>query len=312
MASKHQLNNPRLVAVWPGMGHVAINAGIYLLSRLQMTHFAEFEAASLFDAEQVEVKEGLILPMRRPRNRMFYWNDPSGRNDLLVFLGESQPPLGKYTFCQELIRHVKTLGVTRVDTFAAMATGMHPEHPSKVFAAATDGERLQELQQLELKLVEDGHIGGLNGILLGVAAEAGMTGTCLLGEMPHIFSQLPFPKGSLAILEVYSAMTGIELDLTELEEQSKAVEEHLGELLEKIQSRMITEEDEEESEFPVPSEVEEERNPEDILRIETLFEQAASNRSKAFELKKELDRLGLFKEYENRFLDLFRAPDEGN
>jgi uncharacterized protein len=30
--------------------------------------------------------------------------------------------------------------------------------------------------------------------------------------------------------------------------------------------------------------------------------------AKAFELKQELDRLGVFKEYEDRFLDLFRDP----
>lgn len=306
-----KLNNPRLVAVWPGMGHVALNAGIYLLSRLKMTQFAEFDATSLFDAENVEVKQGLIQPMKRPRNRLFLWNDPTQRNDLLVFLGESQPPLGKYQFCQEMIRYAKSVGVQRVETFAAMATAMHPSHPSRVFAVATDGERLKEIQQLELVLLEDGQIGGLNGILLGVAAEAGLTGTCLLGEMPHIFTQLPFPKASLAILEVYLAMTGIELDLSELAEQAASIDEQLGDLLEKIQSQMRSSSGDEDDEDEPEEEPEEEKGPtaEEKARIESLFAQAASDRSKAFELKKELDRLKLFKEYENRFLDLFRAPE---
>ena len=67
MANEKQLHAPRLVAVWPGMGHVAVNAGIYLLSKLEMTLFAEFDTANLFDVEAVEVKSGLILPVRRPR-----------------------------------------------------------------------------------------------------------------------------------------------------------------------------------------------------------------------------------------------------
>ena len=45
-------------------------------------------------------------------------------------------------------------------------------------------------------------------------------------------------------------------------------------------------------------------------RINRLFTQAAKDRSKAFELKQELDRLGVFKEYEDRFLDLFKHTDE--
>src|SRR4051812_19638992 len=227
MAGKSGLNNPRLVAVWPGMGHVSLNAGIYLLSRLDMRLYAEFESTAIFDAEGVEVKDGLRLPMRRPRNRLFLWNDPSKKNDLLVFIGESQPPLGKYAFCQELIRHVKNLGVHRIETFAAMATSMNTEDPSRVFGVATDGERLKELEDLGVELFEDGNIGGLNGILLGVAAEAGLSGSCLLGEMPHIFVQLPFPKASHAILEVFTTMTGIDIDLTELADQAKDVEEQL-------------------------------------------------------------------------------------
>ena len=311
MASQPQLRSPRLVAVWPGMGHVGVNAGIYLLSKLGMTLYAEFDSSALFDVEAVEVKGGLVRPARRPRNRLFHWADPAGKRDLLVFLGEAQPPLGKYAFCRELIRYVRGLGVDRVDTFAAMATHMHPEHPSRVFAAATDADRLSELRQLELEVVEDGQIGGLNGLLLGVAAEEGVPGTCLLGEMPHLFRQLPFPKASLAVLEVFATQTGIALDLGELAEQAKVVEEQLGELLarveeqfrERAESEGVGDDEGDEGEVnPEPDE----RDPDAVRRVEELFTQAATDRSKAFELKRELDRLGWFHDYEDRFLDLFR------
>ncbi len=49
--------------------------------------------------------------------------------------------------------------------------------------------------------------------------------------------------------------------------------------------------------------------PSSVQRIEELFGRAASDRTKAFELKRELDRLGLFKRYEDRFLDLFKQPE---
>jgi hypothetical protein len=64
---------------------------------------------------------------------------------------------------------------------------------------------------------------------------------------------------------------------------------------------------EEEGYTPEPAE-EERPSSADKQRIEGLFEQARKDRSKAFELKQELDRLGVFKEYEDRFLDLFRTP----
>jgi proteasome assembly chaperone (PAC2) family protein len=308
MPESPQLHNPWLVAVWPGMGHVALNAGVYLLAKLGMSVIAEFEASDLFDVDQVEVKEGIIQTGRRPRNRLFMWTDPKQKHDLVVFLGEAQPPIGKYSFCRQLISHVRQLGVERVFTFAAMATQMHPEHRSRLFGVATDQEILGELKRLELEVLEDGHIGGLNGVLLGAAAEEGLRGACLLGEMPHIFSQLPFPKASLAILEAFTTMAGIELDLAELAEQSRATEQQLGELLTQVEKAYRLQRPAEDEEYaPEPAE-REQLGTGDEERIERLFEQVAKDRSKAFELKQELDRLGVFKEYEDRFLDLFKKP----
>src|SRR5262249_5368378 len=149
-------------------------------------------------------KEGLIQIGRRPRNRFFVWTDPKGKHDLVLFLGEAQPPVGKYSFCRQLVAYARELGAERVFTFAAMATDMHPTHACRVFGAATDRATLDELKRLELEVLQEGHIGGLNGVLLGVAAEADLHGGCLLGEMPHIFAQLPFPKASLAILEAFT------------------------------------------------------------------------------------------------------------
>jgi proteasome assembly chaperone (PAC2) family protein len=306
MAEAVKLKHPWLIAVWPGMGNVALNAGIYLLSKLDMNLIAEFEAGDLFDIDHVEVKGGIIQTGRRARNRLFAWTDPNKKHDVVVFLGEAQPPIGKYSFCRQLIQHAKTLGVERVFTFAAMATQMHPEHASRIFGAATDEENLAELKRLELEVLEDGHIGGLNGVLLGAAADAGLRGACLLGEMPHIFSQLPFPKASLAILEVFTTMAGIELDFTELAEQARAMEQHLGELLARVEQAYGQREPVEEEGYGAETPAEQGLSPADEQHIETMFQLAEKDRSKAFELKQELDQLGIFKDYEDRFLDLFK------
>src|SRR5204863_5961791 len=111
----------------------------------------------------------------------------------------------------------------------------HPERPSRVFGAATDEDTLGELKRLELEVLRDGNIGGLNGVLLGAAVESGLRGACLLGEMPHIFSQLPFPKASLAILECFTTITRVEIDLAELSDQAKVMEQQLGELLAQVE-----------------------------------------------------------------------------
>jgi hypothetical protein len=307
MAEQPKLKNPWLVAVWPGMGQVALNAGYYLLAKLGMHGLAEFEAQGLFDVDAVEVKHGIIQPGAFPRNRFFVWTDPAEKHDLVVFLGEAQPPVGKYLFCRQLIEFARQLGVERVFTFAAMATSMHPSQATRVFTAATDEKQLEEMKRLELEVLEDGNIGGLNGVLLGAAAEAGLSGACLLGEMPHFFAQLPYPKASLAILEVFSTMAGIAVDLTELHEQADKMNEQLDELFAQVEKNFGRREAEEpEESYQAEPEEEQGLQPADQDRIEELFTQAERDRSKAFELKQELDRLGVFKENEDRFLDLFK------
>ena len=311
MPEELKLNKPWLVAVWPGMGHVAISAGYFLMAKLGMHVLAEFSPRGLFEVDHIEIKKGLIHTGRLPRSRFFVWRNPGGDHDVVVFIGEAQPPSGKYAFCQKLIEFAQGLGVERVFTFGAMATQMHPAEPSRVFAAATDAKSLDELKRLEVNVLEEGNISGLNGVLLGVAADHGLTGCSVLGEMPHIFAQLPFPKAALAVLEVFTKFAGITLDFAELKEQADQMEHQLGEVLAKVEQAMEDQAgedadgDEEEETFPPP---EPRLSPEDEARVERLFDQARENRSKAYELKGLLDKLDVFKDYEDRFLDLFKKP----
>src|SRR5438552_18290023 len=122
MPEEPKLTQPWLVAVWPGMGQVAISAGYYLMAKLGMHGLAEFSPRELFDVEHVEVKKGSIRSGRLPRSRFFSWQDPHGERDIVVFIGEAQPPIGRYAFCQRLLEFAADLGVERVVTFAAMAT----------------------------------------------------------------------------------------------------------------------------------------------------------------------------------------------
>lgn len=316
MASEQFLNDPWLLAAWPGMGAVAISADYYLMAKLGMHLLAEIPAPEYFDLERVEVKEGLIQSGRLPRSRMFLWHDPKKRHDLIVFIGEAQPASKGGAFCTQIIRQAKQLGVRRVYTFAAMATQMRPEHESRVFGAAIDAETLAEFRSHDMHLLEEGHISGLNGVLLGIAADHGMRGGCLLGEMPQVFSQFPFPKASLAVLEVFTKMAGIEIDLSELQSQARHVEKGLDEFLQRLEASFeIPAESPPDlpleplgAEAEIPKERSNGLSSRDQQRISALFEISRKDRSRAYELKQELDRLKIFHEYEDRFLDLFKEP----
>ena len=308
MTTEEKLHDPWLVAAWPGMGGVAITAGYYLMAKLGMHLMLEFPAAEFFEIDQVEVKNGLIVTRRLPRSRLFLWNDPKLERDLILFIGEAQPPARGGAVCHKIIEQAKNLGVRRVFTFAAMATAMRPMQDSRVFGAAIDRGTLAEFKQLDVDILEGGAISGLNGVLLGMAAAAGLPGGCLLGEIPHVFSQVPFPKAALAVLEFFGAMTGIELDYDELHEHAATVERTLEDFLARME-QAVEQAQEEPGHLPAPGEAGGKISKPAVVdqkHIEELFTAARADRSRAYELKQELDRLGLFQEFEDRFLDLFK------
>ena len=304
-----QKGNATLVAVWPGMGQVALNAGFYLMTRLQMRELPPVPAADLFDVEHVDVKDGLVAKTPPALGRLFLWNNPKDGRDIAVFLGESQPPPGRgAACCGRLLDAVAPLGVRDVYTFASMATDMLPSSPSRVVGIATDAEGLAELKGHDVSVLDSGRISGLNGVFLAAAAERGLRGIGLLGEIPAFAAQIPYPKASRTVLETFSALSGIEVDVAELVRYEKGVDRQLTGLVSQIQSAIESQaekgEEEEEPEFQ--AEAEPALSDADRARIENLFKRAHEDHANSFELKQELDRLGVFKDYEDRFLDLFR------
>jgi len=328
MTEAEQLRDPWLVAVWPGMGTVALGAGSYLVNRLSAPLAHELPARDLFDIQQIEVKEGLASIGRLPRSMFFQWKDPHGKRDLLIFIGEAQLSPGGYALCHKLLDYATQRGVKRLITFAAMATQLHPSGEPRVFGVATDRQAVEELSRHKVEILEEGQISGLNGVLLAAGAERGIPGVCLLGELPFFAVGVPNPRASQAVLEVFRDMAGIELDLGEIARQAKTVEKALLQLLEKMKEAAREQAESGEEGFAVPDpgaadddedhdpgEAGEEKKPQPALdyatrnRIESLFQEALQDRGQAMRLKAELDQLGVFGQYEDRFLDLFKKGE---
>jgi predicted ATP-grasp superfamily ATP-dependent carboligase len=304
---------PNLLAVWPGMGHVALTAGFYLMSKLHMHEEEPLDTGDLFDLEHIDVEKGLARAGHIPVSHLYAYSDPARKGcPLGLVIGEAQPPTHKLEYCRRILDGAQKFGVGRVLTFAAMAVEEHPKEPARVFGVATHREGVDSLRHHGIEVLESGQIKGMNGVFLAAAAQRGIPGICLLGTMPAFAAQIPYPKASSSVLEAFLKICGLSVDLEELKAYGRSIEQHLTAGLEKIQEALQGQEGGEGPGPLLPGAAGEEAKAtdgpteEDRRKVEDLLEQARKDRSKAFELKRELDRRGLFKEYENRFLDLFR------
>lgn len=312
-----KLKNPYLVVAWPGMGEVAFKAATYLIESLKAVEFASIEPEDFFYLTGSVVEGGILALPQLPYGKFYYWKNPGLKGnkkidspDLIIFTSSAQPDLVKgEAYCEKIIDFAKTMKVKKIIGFAAMPQPIDHTQKPQAWFAATSMRLNNALKKYDLRLLSTGQISGLNGLFLGIAQKKGIEGLCLLGEIPLYTIQIENPKGAYAVLEAFSRIFGIQLDLAGLSKQADAMDEEINKLLEYLHlspqsSGPISEEEIEKikkslSQFTkLPVSVKE--------KIEKMFEATQVDIGKASELKAELDKWNAYKEYEDRFLDLFK------
>lgn len=312
-----RLKNPLLIVAWPGMGEVAFKAANYLVENLKAHEFASIEPQDFFYLTGSAVEKGILSLPELPYGKFYYWKNPAIRankksdcQDLIIFISSSQPDLTKAeAYCEKIIDFIKALKVKKIIGFAAMPQPIDHTQEPKAWFAVTNARFAHSLKEYNLRLLSTGQVSGLNGLFLGVAQKKGIEGLCLLGEIPLYTIQIENPKGAYVVLEAFSRIFRIQLDLSGLLKQAHAMDEEINKLLEYLHlspqsSQPISEEEIEKikkslSQFTkLPVSVKE--------KIEKMFEATRIDIGKAGELKAELDKWNAYKDYEDRFLDLFK------
>jgi len=215
--ARPKLNEPNLLAAWPGVGNVAIIIATYLTSKLTFKDLAEIDPAYFFDPTGVLVEESIIEEPQFPQSRFYYRkSDKPGGKDLILFLGDDQPATKGYELAHCVLDVALRFHVKRVYTCAAALTRIHHTEMPKVWGVGTNLAMVQELKKLNLKQKGNLQIAGLNGLLLGVAKEREIDGMCLLGEVPMYASRMPNPMAALAVIRVLANMLDLEVDTADL------------------------------------------------------------------------------------------------
>ena len=314
-----RLKKPYLIVAWPGMGEVAFKAASYLVEKLKAQEFAEIPAEDFFYLTGSSIQDGVLELPQLPQSKFYYWKNPvkdNRRHDLIIFLSNAQPDLAKADeYSRKIIQMAKDFKVEMVVGFASMPQAIEHTQEPAVWFTATTKDLKEEIKKFNFNLLSEGQISGMNGLFLGLAKKEGIKGICLLGEIPLYTIQIENPRASAAVLGALSKILNIQIELVNLAEQAKIMEGEIDKLLDYLkigsQGAQATPIGEEEIEkikktlsqlTKVPASVKE--------KIEKLFEQAKSDITKANELKGELDRWNAYREYEDRFLDLFRKPKE--
>jgi proteasome assembly chaperone (PAC2) family protein len=221
---KPTLKNPILIAAWPGMGMLAIMTADYLVRKLGAKQFAEIRSPG----NDIYFKEG-VGEIGKYKHRFYYTK--TKQCDLIICGGEIQPQ--SLSEIKELANQVldvaEELGTKCVYTFAAVPNP-HAAKP-RVFGVVNKLELVQLLKGKGVQLADgDGRITGLNGLLIGIAEQRQMDGICLLCEIRYL--DIPPPRSVQAVLSKLTGIIGIEIDMSEMEQEAEEMELKLEQIKE--------------------------------------------------------------------------------
>ena len=327
---KPRLKKPYLIAAWPGMGEVAFKAANYLVEELKAIEFANIKPEEFFYLNGSVVAKGLLGLPDLPQGKFYYWKNPAARlgdknfgtkavgNDLIIFLSNAQPDLSKAdSYSKIIIGLAKSLKVESVVSFASMPQATDHNQESHLWFAATDKKTQESLTKFNFNELTDGQISGMNGLFLAMAKKAGLKGFCLLGDIPLYTIQIENPKACAVVLEGLGKILNITINLQPLKAQARSMVVEINKLLDYLNlgaSGQSTPIGEEEVELIKKTLSQLTKLPVSVKeKIEKLFEESRIDILKANELKVELDKWNVYKEYEDKFLDLFRKNnDKGN
>jgi hypothetical protein len=237
--SRPRLKAPVLVASWPGVGNVSLIVATYLRRKLEFKNLAEIEPSYFFDPIGVLVRDHLVEEPQFPQSRFYYFKNKKGKSDIILFIGEDQPPSKGYELASCMMEFMDKYSVTRVYTCAAALSQIHHSEIPRAWGVGTNQGILDELKEKNLVHKGNIQIAGLNGLLLGVAKERGVDGVCVLGEVPMNITRIPNPMAALAVLRVLMPMLQVEVDLTEMNEMANETAARMKEVAAEMMGEYI-------------------------------------------------------------------------
>lgn len=211
---KPKLNNPKMIAAWPGMGFLAKISADYLRRQIKAKKFAEIKYF-----HNVLIYNNGLAELAPIKHKLY----ASKEHNLVICVGDAQPsiPEESLRLAQKIAGIASELGVKKIFTMAAYPNDFYDD--PQVYGVFTDEPSREELGDLGITILEDeGAINGLNGVMIGIAQSMGISGVCLMGDITY--ANIPQHLASKAVLEKLVQLLEIKIDTEQLRIRAKKID----------------------------------------------------------------------------------------
>lgn len=215
-----ELRRPVLVAGFTGWNDAANSASDaveWLATNLGSRAFARIDPERHYDFQAtrpyVTVRDGVTESITWPENRFSAATDTGSPHDLIILRGV-EPNFGWRGFCDTVVHVARTTGCELVVTLGALLADVPHTRTPAITGTATDSELIERLG-LDRSRYEGPT--GIVGVLHDACRSRGLVSASLWAPVPHYVASAPDPLASRELVARLAQLTGIELDLTELD-----------------------------------------------------------------------------------------------
>ncbi len=225
---------------WVDGGEAATGSLQYLRRKLKPRKFAEIPAGR-FQINQVpgqlslrpysHVEDGLLKVYRPQRNTFYYWENPYGERDVVLFQG-SEPNMCWDDYCKAIMQVAREYEVSRIYMLGGVLDKTPHTREPAVSSVSTSALLRDELRHLDIEPVDYEGPAGIRTALVHMCQKLSV-------EMAVLHVRVTYypefnlviahnPKAVRALVKRLDRLIDLHLDLADLDKETKDFESRIG------------------------------------------------------------------------------------
>jgi proteasome assembly chaperone (PAC2) family protein len=219
---------------WVDAGSGGTGAVRHLISNMKTRKLAEIDSEEFYTFTDSRPLVSIVGPGRRavhwPRGEFHGAALEEHTNDLLLFVAP-EPNLKWQSFAAEMLDGMQHFGVQSMTCIGSIFGAVSHRGQVRMTGWSNDEHLSEQLASRKVTFTNYDGPTGFVTVLLSEAQKRGLPSLAVYGFAPNYIQGVPNPRVSHALLRTFSEISGVPLDLYELERAGRALSRQVDRLL---------------------------------------------------------------------------------
>lgn len=231
------LRQPDMVAAflgWPDAAQVSTGTVSYIIDQLSAVKLAEIKSDDYYDFATVRptvtIEHGVMQPLSMPLNRFYYWKNPGGNRDLILFTG-IEPQMKWHAYAEAIADLAGYYNVHRLYSIGGLYDRIPHTRETRISGLVNNTDLLEVLESFQIERTHYQGPSSIHGLLLSVFAMRRIHALSLWGHVPFYIRAESNPMVCFEMIKKMSAILGIDVSLAEIKKSSDHLYNVLNRLL---------------------------------------------------------------------------------